>query len=93
MAHGVGQRLLSHPEAGRLDGRLHAPKLRVREKLDVQPAGLRLLVKVAAQRWHQPQVVQERRPQLQREFSHLLQQPLNNGQAIAQPAHDGVALL
>jgi hypothetical protein len=45
----TGRRFLSHPEAGCLDDRIHAPKLRVREKLDAQPAVLRLLVKVPAQ--------------------------------------------
>src|ERR1700720_724773 len=93
MAHHVGQRLLSHPEAGRLDFRAHSFKGRVREKLDAKPGALRLLVEVPAQRRHQPQVIQKRRTKIQGELAHLLQEPFEDRNAIVQPPYDGGALL
>jgi hypothetical protein len=52
MAHHVGQRLLSHPETGRLTSRIDPLQGWVRKKLDAKIGALRLLVEVPAQRRH-----------------------------------------
>jgi aromatic ring-cleaving dioxygenase len=61
MAHHVGQRLLSHPETGRLNSRIDPFQGWVGKKLDAKIGALRLLVEAPAQRRHQAQVIQKRR--------------------------------
>jgi hypothetical protein len=58
MAHHVGQRLLRHPKAGCLNGRIDPFQGWVRETLDAKAGQPRWLVEVPAQRRQQPQVVQ-----------------------------------
>ena len=74
MAQDVGQRLLSHPEAGRFDRRIDTFQGWVREKLNAKIGALRLLVEVPARPGAAPSHPKEADEAPARTSAHLLQE-------------------
>ena len=83
----VGQRLLSHAEAGGLQLGLQAEV--DADRRHVEPGGEagdpRLVVDVGPQGRDQAEVVEERGPQVERDAADLPERPLDQGDALAEP--------
>lgn len=78
----VRQGLLGDAETGGLDFSAEPFQARIGEKGSSKAGALRLLIQVRAQSRHEPQIVQERRSQIERKPARLVEQADDNGDAF-----------